>query len=217
MNYPFKFIQNTIMKPLLLCFFCLILIQETEAQYWGKPPFYFKIATKSTYKKKYKVIKGMIFMKNGNTLEGYIKLNTTNKVMISVHKDSAFQTFQDVTQVRLYEADTNLISQNYTDYFYIGINNRFSWYRKLIQGNIALLDNTVYCNEIPNYVNFNKILLQRDSTYKNIISFWTWSYKTDLVRSLNTTFSTSFKNKDFKTKTDVIHQFRLLANRLNSH
>ncbi len=196
------------MKHLLNTFIFMLFAQFANAQFYGKPPFYFKIT--ANYQKNHKKIKGIIFLKNGDKIEGQIKFRK-NTVMIRTQDDNNFRIVQQATQVRLYEVDTNLIEQDYTDYFHLGIGKKLAWYRQLVSGKVSLFDQTTYCNEIPNYVNFNKIILKQDSTYKNIINFWTTSYKTDLVKSLNQLFSKNFKNTDFKSKTDIIRQFRFLS------
>lgn len=197
------------MKSIILWLLLVSLVQSVNAQFYGHPPFYFK--TPIGYKKSNAIHSGVVFVDNGNKIEGLIKFRRNGNVTVKSENDSGFKVVQNSVQIRLFQTDTSLLSQKYTDYYYLKVGKRYAWYRQLVDGKISLYDQTTYCNEVPNYINFSKIVVKRDSTYENIINFWSTSYKSDLVKGLNISFGTTYKNKDFKNKIDVIKKYRLLA------
>jgi hypothetical protein len=194
-----------------LIHFILVIVlfaNSANAQFYGHPPFYFK--TPIGYQKSNKVYEGVIFVE-GKEIAGLVKFRRTQKVWIKTKADNNFVEVKNVTMVRLFQTDTNLLSQSYTEYRYLKIGKKYQWYRQIVNGKVSLFDQTTYCDEVPNYVNFSKMVIKQDTLYESINDFWSSSYKADLVKSLNRVFYTNYTNKDFKTKREVIDKFRLLA------
>ncbi|NIK74488.1 hypothetical protein FHS56_002013 [Thermonema lapsum] len=147
------------MKTFILSLFLLVLVHAVNAQF-GRPPFYspgasyMLIANKN--KKINKVYDGVVFLEDGGEIKGAVKFSQNGKVTVKTENDCTFTAVENAIKVRLFEADTNLIPQNYTDYFYLKIEKTPKWYRQLVDGKVSLYDQTTYCNEVPNYFNIKQ-------------------------------------------------------------
>jgi hypothetical protein len=204
--------MNDKIKPAITILILTLLGDFARAQFIGHPPFFFGAPVfYKGYEKSNEAFDGVVFKTGGEEITGTVKFGKNEKVMVRPESENKFTEIQNVTKVRLYQSDTNLIPQNHTEYKYLKIGRRQKWYRQLVEGEAGLFDQTTFCNEIPNYVNWSDIVIRRDTSYESINNFWSMSYKADLVKSLNQIFGTEYKNRDFKTKKEVIERFRLLA------
>jgi hypothetical protein len=207
--------KSNTMKTFILGLSLVVLAHAVNAQF-GRPPSYspgasYMLTAKKKEEKVKKVHDGIVFLEDGGEIKGAVKFSQNGKVKVKTENNSTFTVVENAIKVRLFEADTNLIPQNYTDYFYLKIEKTPKWYRQVVDGKVSLYDQTTYCNEVPNYFNIKDLVIRQGDAYESTFNFWSTSYKADLVKAMNRVFNTNFRTKDFKTKKELIDTFRALA------
>lgn len=153
---------------------------------------------------------GFIIKDNQDTLKGFVKLsakkNLNNILFVSdTLINPQLIEVENVSLVKLFDADTTISNQTYTEYVKLGNNKKGLW-RKIIAGkNISIYDNKRVCNEIPRYFSTDYLLIVQNNKEQYVMNFWDTSPKKALIKKVNIFYGTRFTTKDFKNTQDIIN------------
>jgi hypothetical protein len=154
---------------------------------------------------------GVAVTSSGDTLKGNICLKEQSRISIVTKRNALnIDTLIDVENVilvRLFDADSLLNNQSYTDYIKFEGDNHYLW-RQVYKGNFELYDDLYASNESPGKTG-DFLMVKENGKSKTVSGFWTTSPKKKMIEYVNTRYSKDFTKKDFASVVDIINWLKL--------
>lgn len=150
---------------------------------------------------------GFVIDNKNDTLNGNIRLRHEDDISMIIKRDGlnidTLIRVSDVKLVRLFDTDSLLNNQVYTDYVRIGKNKHDLW-RQVYKGNFEIYDELYSSNENPGKVG-DYLVVKENNTIKTIAGFWTISPTRNMIEYVNQKYDKSFKPNTFRNSIEVIN------------
>jgi hypothetical protein len=205
------FSSDNFSTSFLIFFYSILLAFTSQGQHHFAPPLAHHNHHKTSMLPPLKWQDGLIFTSNSDTISGWIKMDSDfDKILAFVGTNSKplskIIPVEEVQGIRLFAYDTTFgRSTKYTDY--ISVKKWKGLYRAIVKGKTSLFDNTGYSDEIPGYINYNLLLIEKEDSITLIPNS-----KKKLIEMINKLFHQQFVSKNFKSKRDAIKWIIIHAN-----
>lgn len=160
---------------------------------------------------------GFAVLTGGDSLKGLIKLkqysNSHKGIVLTRSSADTFILYKDLQKVRLYDYDSSLLIDGYTDF--VRLNEKEQLWRQLSRGSTEFFDELPYTNE-KNGATGSEIVVRENGTVTSLFNFWSSSTKKDVVDYINKRFGQHFKKRNFRSTLDAI-QYVLIQEKDRKH
>lgn len=154
---------------------------------------------------------GYVVANKNDTLRGNIRLRQDDDISIIIKRSGlnidTLIRVSDTKLVRLFDTDSLLNNQSYTDYVRIGKNKNDLW-RQVYKGDFEIYDELYSSNENPGKIG-DYIVVKENEATKTIAGFWTISPKRNMVEYVNQKYDKNFKANNFNSKVEIINWLKL--------
>ena len=148
---------------------------------------------------------GFLLTQNNDTIRGKVKMTAKINNAVTLKRNAKTDTIikiANINQIRLFDRDSLLISNSFTDYIKIP-DNPNKLFRQIYNGAFQVFDELHSSNENIGAVG-NQIIIRDNKQFKEITGFWTVDSKKNILEYINVRYSKNFTKKDFKRKADII-------------
>ena len=130
---------------------------------------------------------GFVVANKNDTLRGNIRLRNADDISLITKRlglniDTAIRVC-DVKFVRLFDTDSLLNNQSYTDYIRTEKDKNYLW-RQVYKGNFEIYDDVYESNECPGKIG-EYLMVKENNTTKIISGFWAMSPKRNMIEYVN--------------------------------